>query len=66
VKTTLVGLGVFLINLDEPGEQRFLKCKIAVEVEKFLLDKGLEADAIRKVAATFYTMMLRRKSNTDK
>jgi len=32
-KTTLVGLGVFLINLDEPGEQRFLKCKIAVEVE---------------------------------
>lgn len=33
VKTTLVGLGVFLINLDEPGEQRFLKCKIAVEVE---------------------------------
>jgi len=33
VATTLVGLGVFLINLDEPGEQRFLKCKIAVEVE---------------------------------
>jgi flagellar basal body-associated protein FliL len=32
VKTAIVGLGVFIINLAEPGEDRYLKCKIGVEV----------------------------------
>jgi translation initiation factor 1 (eIF-1/SUI1) len=41
------------------------KLQLAREVEKFLLDKGLKEDQIRKVAASFYTLMLRRKNNKD-